>query len=125
MMKLLLAAATLVAAPVSAQQTVVPAQNGVTSGSGAITTTPPAATATEVASIVAREFPSYDRNRDGSLNPSEFSEWMVKLKTIADPSVRADAPSTKTWLNAAFAQADADKSRSLTLGELTGFLSPA
>ncbi|PAX09402.1 calcium-binding protein [Sphingomonas lenta] len=124
MRKFLLAAATLVAAPVSAQQATAPAQNGVTSGAGSITTAP-VATSADVASIVAREFPSYDRDRDGSLNQNEFGEWMVKLKTIADPNVRADAPSTKTWLNAAFAQADSDKSRSLTLGELTGFLSPA
>lgn len=134
MTKLLFAVATLVAAPLSAQQVLPPAQNAVTSGSGTITTAPPAAaapsappaaTAVEVASIVAREFPAYDRDRDGSLNQAEFGDWMLKLKTIADPSLRADAPATKTWLNAAFAQADTDKSRLLTLGELTGFLSPA
>ena len=83
----------------------------------------PAATA-EVTAIVAREFPAYDKDRDGALSRAEFADWMVKLKTIADPATRADAPSTQTWLGAAFAQADADKSKSLTLVELTGFLVP-
>lgn len=82
----------------------------------------PATTNTEVATIVAREFPAYDRDANGGLSPGEFDRWMVRLKTIADPTVTADAPSTRTWLGAAFAQADLDRSRSVTLAELTGFL---
>jgi hypothetical protein len=78
-----------------------------------------------VAAIVAREFPAYDKDANGGLSAKEFDDWMVKLKAIADPTTRADAPSTRTWLGAAFAQADLDKSRSVTLQELTGFLSPA
>lgn len=84
----------------------------------------PPAPAPDVPAIVAREFPAYDKDRDGSLSRAEFADWMVRLKTIADPSTRADAPSTQTWLGAAFAQADADKSKTLTVVELTGFLLP-
>ena len=144
MKKLLFAASVLASAPLSAQAPAAPAQTApapvampattapppaaapqqpaMTTGAGAVTTAPPAA---EVAGIVSREFPSYDRNRDGTLDQGEFGTWMVKLKTIADPASTANAAAVKTWVNAAFAQADQDKSRTLTLGELTGFLTPA
>lgn len=145
MKKLLLGVSTLAAAPVLAQQPAPLAQTAPAPvPTVPVTATPapivpaqpasaqpalaqpapvqPAAAGTEVASIVAREFPSYDRDRDGSLNQSEFAEWMIRLKTIADPASTANEAATKTWVNAAFAQADADRSRLLTLGELTGFL---
>jgi hypothetical protein len=88
----------------------------------ATTVAKPATTTPEVAAVVAKEFPAYDKDRSGTLSAAEFAEWMVRLKAIADPSVTADAPSTRTWLGAAFAQADADKSRSVTEAELNGFL---
>lgn len=150
MKKLLLGAAALVAAPLSAQQPTAPPQTAPTpdatvattagppatvpaqplapaspataTGAGAVTAAP-ATSPAEVASIVANEFPGYDRNRDGALDQAEFGDWMLKLKTIADPASTANAAASKTWVNAAFAQADSDRSRSLTLGELTGFLS--
>lgn len=82
----------------------------------------PAATGAEVASIVDGEFPAYDGDHDGRLSQAEFAAWMVALKTVSDPSTRADAPAVRQWVGAAFAQADADGSRSLTRAELTGFL---
>ena len=124
-MKLLLAAATLLAAPVSAQTVPSAGQTAPLPAAPVATTTPrPATSAGEVAAIVAREFPAYDKDANGGLSAKEFDDWMVKLKAIADPTVKADAPSTRTWLGAAFAQADLDKSRTVTLAELTGFLSP-
>ena len=104
---------------------VAPAPSGpaMTSGAGAITATP-ATTPAQVAAIVAREFPAYDKDRDGALTTAEFGDWMLKLKTIADPTLQPTAPATRTWLGAAFAQADADRSRAVTLAELTGFLTP-
>jgi hypothetical protein len=83
----------------------------------------PKAGGDQVASVVEQEFPSYDKDGDGKLSQAEFAAWMVTLKTASDPSTKADAPATKTWVNAAFAQADTDKSKSLTKTELTGFLS--
>lgn len=139
MKKLLLAAATLVVAPVSAQTVAPAAQTApaplpasaapspaapATSAPVPTTTPKPVTSAGEVAAIVAREFPAYDKDANGGLSAKEFDDWMVKLKAIADPTTRADAPSTRTWLGAAFAQADLDKSRTVTLAELTGFLSP-
>ena len=39
------------------------------------------APAASVASIVDSEFPAYDANSDGQLDQSEFSRWMVALKS--------------------------------------------
>ncbi|WP_375403714.1 EF-hand domain-containing protein [uncultured Sphingomonas sp.] len=131
MKKLTLAAAMLAAAPAAAQITTpAPVVPSPTSAAPAPTVPPPttprpATNAGEVAAIVAREFPAYDKDASGGLSPDEFGGWMVRLKAIADPAATADAPSTKTWLGAAFAQADLDKSQSVTLAELTGFLSPS
>lgn len=78
--------------------------------------------ATQIADVVAKEFPSYDKNGDGKLSETEFGAWMVALKTVSDPSTKATAPATRTWIGQAFAQADTDKSKSLSQTELTGFL---
>lgn len=131
MSKFLFGVMLLAAAPASAQQAAGTVQTAPAPVTGAPTTTPPApatppATApVEVAAILAREFPAYDKDANGGLSAGEFNDWMLRLKTIADPSLQADAPSTRTWLNAAFRQADTDRSRAVTLAELTGFLSAA
>ncbi|MGU3391791.1 EF-hand domain-containing protein [Sphingomonas sp. M1A8_2b] len=83
--------------------------------------TQPASSA-QVAQVVDSEFPTYDKNGDGKLSAAEFSGWMVALKTKTDPSTKPDAAETKTWVSAAFAQADADKNKSLTKSEVTSFL---
>lgn len=88
-------------------------------------TTPqqPASGGDQVAQIVNSEFPSYDKNADGSLDKAEFGSWMVALKTASDPSTRADDPATQSWVSGAMASADADKSSSVTKEELTAYLS--
>lgn len=85
--------------------------------------TQPAAGATQVASVVDIEFPTYDANKDGKLEKAEFASWMVKLKQASDPKASATDAKTKSWVNSAFAQADADKSKSVSKPELIGFLS--
>ncbi|GAA0670616.1 hypothetical protein FHT00_000641 [Sphingomonas insulae] len=83
----------------------------------------PEATGGQVASVVETEFPTYDANKDGKLEKAEFASWMVKLKQASDPKASATSAETKAWVNAAFAQADTDKNRSVTQPELVGFLS--
>ena len=83
------------------------------------------APADQVAAVVDSQFATYDKNSDGKLDEAEFGGWMVALKSQTDPATDANAPATKKWNRAAFAQADTDKSRSLTKAELTGFLSPS
>jgi len=145
MKQAMLASAMLIAAPVMAQQATTPAPAApVASDQAATTATDPAqaapaqpgdATATastaqaapasgdQIAGLVSKEFPTYDANKDGSLNQGEFGAWMVALKKASDPATTADSPATKSWIGAAFAQADKDKSKSVSQQELTGFLS--
>lgn len=77
----------------------------------------------QVASIVESEFGTYDKDANGSLSKAEFAAWMDALKAKAPGG--ASKPADPKWNNAAFAQADADKSTSVTKQELTGFLGGA
>lgn len=89
------------------------------------TTTAQPASGAQVAEVVGTEFPTYDKDGDGALSAKEFGAWMVTLKTASDPSTKATAPATRTWIAQAFAQADADKNKKVSKGELTTFLSAA
>ncbi|GKS02789.1 EF-hand domain-containing protein [Sphingomonas aquatilis] len=110
--------ATAAAAPSDATQTAA-AQPATTQPA----TTQPATGADQVASVVETEFPTYDANKDGKLEKAEFASWMVKLKQASDPKATATDAKTKSWVNSAFAQADKDKSKSVSKPELIGFLS--
>ena len=105
-----------------APQTAAPAESAPAPAQDAVAAAQPVAP-TEVADVVTKEFPSYDKNGDGNLSAKEFDSWMVALKTASDPSTKATAPATKTWLSQAFAQADTDKNKKVSQSELTGFLS--
>ncbi len=134
----MLVGAALVAAPVLAQTTTTSPQasapGGAATGQAAPSGTPAdsvpmqsaareqPATGSQVAQVVDTEFPTYDKNGDGKLSAAEFSGWMVALKSKTDPTTKPDAPETKKWVSAAFAQADADKNKSLTKTEVTSFL---
>lgn len=72
----------------------------------------------QVSTIINAEFASYDKDANGTLDKAEFAAWMDALKAKA-PNPQ---PSDAKWNDAAFAQADTDKSASLTKAELTGFL---
>ncbi len=79
----------------------------------------------QIAQVVDQQFATYDKDGNGKLNEPEFAAWMVALKSQSDSKTDANAPATKKWNQAAFAQADKDKSKSLTKAELTGFLTSA
>lgn len=85
----------------------------------------PAAGADQVASVVDSQFGTYDKDANGKLSATEFGAWMVALKSQSDPATDANSPATRKWNQAAFAQADTDKSQSLSKAEVTGFLAPA
>ena len=76
----------------------------------------------QIAQVVDTEFPTYDKNADGKLNTSEFGSWMVALRSASDPSAKAGSKEMKAWTTTAFAQADTDKSKSISKAELAGFL---
>jgi hypothetical protein len=111
------------ATPAPAQQAATPSTSAAPQSAAAEPAQTTTATGSQVAQVVNAEFGSYDTNKDGKLDRTEFAAWMVKLKTASDPATKADSPATKSWVTSAFAQADTDKSKSLTQAELTGFLS--
>lgn len=82
-----------------------------------------AATPTQIAQIVEKEFPTYDVDANGDLNDMEFAAWMKKLRAATEPSVDPESAEVKTWIDQAFAAADGDKSGAINKTELTGFLS--
>lgn len=102
-----------------------PTDSAPTQGAPAETAAAQPATGSQIADVIGKEFPTYDKDGDGSLTAKEFDTWMVALKTASDPSTKATAPGTKSWLTQAFAQADTDKNKKVSKGELTSFLSAA
>lgn len=107
-------AQTAQATPAQADPAAAPAQTA---------SAQPATKADQIAQVVSTEFPTYDKDSNGTLNETEFSSWMVALKTASDPTTKAESAATKTWVDQAFASADTDKNKSLSKTELTGFLS--
>jgi hypothetical protein len=85
----------------------------------------PSNPANAVASIVDSEFPAYDANKDGQLDQSEFSRWMVALKTQEMKATGSQLPTDQVmaWANGAFSTADKDKSISVSKPELISYLS--
>lgn len=85
---------------------------------------PAPAAVSDPKAIIASEFPTYDKDGDGSLVRAEFDTWLMALK---DKSGDAEMkPADKmSWLKGAFTTADKDKSKSVTLAELTDYLTAA
>lgn len=88
------------------------------------TTTSETVTTTTVAdpkALIASEFPTYDKDTNGNLDKTEFAAWMgaLKAKTDAKPLPAAEL---KKWSDGAFATADTDKSKTVTLVELQTYL---
>ena len=125
----------LVAASALALSTPALAQMEPTSpGHPATTTMPPApsqpmttqdvvpmATPTDPKALIASEFPSYDKDASGMLDKSEFAAWMGALKAKSGEKPMPAAEMTK-WSDGAFATADKDKSKAVTLAELQTYL---
>ena len=82
------------------------------------------APASDPKAIIASEFPTYDKDGNGALARVEFDTWMTALKEKSGD--KAMKPADKTaWLKAAFTNADKDKSRGVSLSELTDYLTAA
>lgn len=81
----------------------------------------PAAAPSDPKTLIASEFPSYDKDGNGTLDKTEFAAWMTALKAKTDTKPTPAAELAK-WTDGAFATADKDKSKSLTLAELQTYL---
>lgn len=123
---LLMVSSVIIASPVIAQEGGAVRESAPSSTPQAASAPPDqgaagaAETTDQVSSIVNAEFATYDRDGNGTLEKAEFAAWMDALKAKA-PDGGAQVGDAK-WNEAAFAQADTDKSSSLTRAELTGFL---
>jgi len=127
----LLTAALAITAPAMAQMAPAPA-DGATPAAPAAPAAPQSAApsaptnpAASVASIVDAEFPAYDANKDGQLDQSEFTRWMVALKSQEMKATGSALPAEQVtaWANGAFTTADKDKSTSISKTELVSYLS--
>lgn len=124
--------ALAITAPAMAQQAPVEGATPATPAAPAAPATPQAATpaapanpAASVASIVDAEFPAYDANKDGQLDQSEFTRWMVALKSQEMKATGSTLPAEQVsaWATGAFTTADKDKSISVSKIELVSYLS--
>jgi hypothetical protein len=84
----------------------------------------PATSQSQVAEVVTKEFPVYDKDASGALDTTEFAAWMGALRKASEPTFDTASAEANTWIGQAFAQADADKNKSVNQGELTTFLTP-
>lgn len=98
------------------------APSATTPAAPAQSSTAEAAGPAQITQVVDSEFPTYDTDSSGTLSDKEFGSWIVALKTASDPATKADSAETKSWVKAAFAQADLDKSKSVSKSELASFL---
>lgn len=114
--------ATPQTAPVPGQTS--PAQTATPQSSEAMPATQQAAPTSpeaKVAQVVEAEFPTYDKNGDGSLSKAEFGAWMASLRAN-DPEAKPGSAALKKWVDQAFVQTDTDKSKSVSKTELASFL---
>jgi len=87
------------------------------------TTTAQAAPAADPKAVLAQQFPTYDKDGNSTLSQTEFAAWLVELKT-AQNTEKLTPEQISKWANDSFAKADKDKSKSVTVAELQGFLIP-
>ncbi len=97
--------------------TSVPPSSADPAMSGTTTATP----AADPKSVIASEFPTYDKDGNGSLSSVEFDAWMVALKDKSGGEAMKPADKT-AWLKGAFTSADADKNKAVSEAELTTYL---
>ncbi|MBS0504322.1 MAG: EF-hand domain-containing protein [Proteobacteria bacterium] len=98
-----------------------PAPTGETATPAASATPAPANTTSAVASVVATDWAKYDKDNNSQLSKEEFAAWMTALRE-QNPAQKAAVKDVNAWTTAAFAQADKDKSGSVTKAELETFL---
>ena len=85
---------------------------------------PAPAPATDPKAIIASEFPTYDKDGNGALAKAEFDTWLTALKEKSGDTTMKPADKS-SWLKTAFTTADKDKSKGVSLTELTEYLTAA
>jgi hypothetical protein len=108
------------AAPAAAPATTQTTESTTTTTAQAAPAPTPAA---DPKAVLAQQFPTYDKDGNGTLSQTEFAAWLVEMKT-AQNSEKLTPEQISKWANDSFAKADKDKSKSVTVAELQGFLVP-
>lgn len=103
-------------------QPATPAQQPAQTADATTTPAQPADKATQVAAVVGKEFPAYDKDSNGNLSQNEFGAWMMALRKASEPGFDTASAEATTWVGQAFAMADTDKDSAVNQSELTGFL---
>lgn len=87
--------------------------------------TQPADTQAQVQQLVSAELPKYDADKSGDLNETEFSAWVLELRSNAekrDPNTpKADAAAKAQWAKDTFASADTNKDQKIDSAEATTY----
>lgn len=131
MLKLFLfASAAIIAVPAAAQTTTPGTAEPVDTTQPAPAPMEPtnqgsAATPTQVAEIVDKDFATYDTDATSDLNEAEFAVWMKALRKSAESDFDSESAEITAWIAQAFAAADKDNSKSVSKVELAGFLTQA
>lgn len=91
-------------------------------GDPAATTSAPSS---PVAAVIESGFPTYDKDKSGSLSAPEFKQWIADLKTQEQTSEGkpADAAAANQYAGTAWKAADKNKDGKVSKDELTAFLS--
>jgi hypothetical protein len=114
------------AAPSAAQPGAVDpaasAQPGSTAADPAAST---GAAASPVAAVIDSQFPTYDKDKSGTLSGPEFKQWIADLKAqeMTSEGKPADPAVAKQYAATAWKAADKNKDGTVSKDELTAFLS--
>lgn len=108
-------------APAEAAPTAPPAQDAAAPA--------PADKNAQVQQIVSADLPKYDADKSGDLNETEFSTWVLELRSKSEAgspdAAKTDAAAKAKWAKEAFAQADTDKDQKLAQSEVVAFFAAA
>ncbi len=122
-----LSKATLVIAMTGFCSPVFAAQDAPAADAAAASPAAPAAGAAPAqvspAQLVDRDFGAYDLDKSGSLDATEFSSWVVKLRKPA--AAGAAQTDSQNWSAQLFARADADHNQLVSKAEMTTLLASA
>jgi hypothetical protein len=100
-----------------------PAQPGTSTGDPAASSG--AAAASPVAAVIDSQFPTYDKDKSGTLSGPEFKQWIADLKAqeMTSEGKPADPAVAKQYAATAWKAADKNKDGTVSKDELTAFLS--
>ncbi|CAM3057833.1 hypothetical protein SPAN111604_01570 [Sphingomonas antarctica] len=113
---------TTTTAPDAVEPAAAPAQT--TTSTTETKTVAAAQPAADPKAVLAQQFPTYDKDGNGTLSQTEFAAWLTEMKT-AQNTEKLTPDQISKWANGSFAKADKDKSKSVTVAELQNFLIPA